>query len=103
MKRFTHIIRMAAFNTAVTLARVIRTNTGFLRAGREAHNLVRQILKQPGDIDPTQPGILTITLDPMPTQRETAAVAELCASLTETQTRYPGTDLILRYAIKERL
>lgn len=103
MKRFTHIIRMAAFNTAVTLAREIRTNTGFQRADREAHNLVWQILKQPGDIDPTVPGILTITLDPMPTQRETTAVTELCQSLTETQTRYPGTDLILRYAIKERL
>ena len=64
---------------------------------------MRQILKQSGDIDPTQPGILTITLDPMPTQRETIAVSELCASLTETQTRYPGTDLILRYAIKVRL
>ena len=103
MKRFTHIIRMAAFNTAVTLAREIRTNTGFQRADREAHNLVRQILKQPGDIDPTQPGILTITLDPMPTQRETAAVRELCTSLTDTETRYPGTDLILQYAIKDRL
>ena len=103
MKRFTHIIRMAAFNTAVTLAREIRTNTGYKRANREAHDLVRQILTQPGDIDPTTPGILAITLDPMPTQRETRAVAELCRSLTETQTRYPGTDLVLRYAIKERL
>ena len=103
MKRFTHIIRMAAFNTAVTLAREIRTNTGFQRADREAHNLVRQILKQPGDIDPTQPGILRITLDPMPTQRETAAVRELCTSLTDTETHYPGTDLILQYAIKDRL
>ncbi|MDJ0376965.1 helix-turn-helix domain-containing protein [Cryobacterium sp. PH31-L1] len=103
MKRFTHIIRMAAFNTAVTLAREIRTNTGFQRADREAHNLVRQILKQPGDIDPTQPGILRITLDPMPTPRETAAVRELCTSLTDTETHYPGTDLILQYAIKDRL
>ncbi|WP_166789537.1 putative transposase, partial [Cryobacterium sp. TMS1-20-1] len=103
MKRFTHIIRMAAFNTAVTLAREVRTNTRFQRADREAHNLVRQILKQPGDIDPTQPGILRITLDPMPTQRETAAVRELCTSLTDTETRYPGTDLIMHYAIKDRL
>ena len=70
MKRFTHIIRMAAFSTAVTLAREIRTNTGFQRADREApHNLVRQVLKQPGDIDPTQHGILTITLDPMPSAK----------------------------------
>ncbi|WP_146070664.1 putative transposase [Cryobacterium sp. M91] len=101
MKRLTHTIRMAAFNTAVTFAREIHTNTGFQRADRDAHNLVRQILKQPGDIDSTQPGILISTLNPMPTQRGTAAVSELCTSLTETQTRYPGTDLILRYAIKE--
>ena len=99
MTRFTYIIRMAVFN----IAREIRTNTGFQRADREAHNPVRQILKQPGDIDPTQPGILLITLDPMPTKRETAAVSELCASLTDTETRYPGTELILRYAFKERL
>lgn len=39
-KRFTHILRMSAFNTAVTLAREIRTNTGYKRANREAHNLV---------------------------------------------------------------
>lgn len=103
MKRFTHIIRMAAFNTAVTLAREIRTNTGYKRADREAHNLVRKIFTQPGDIDPSVPGYLAITLDPLPTQRETAAVKELCESLTATQTRYPGTDLVLRFGIKERL
>ncbi|EMQ96700.1 hypothetical protein ADIAG_04026 [Paeniglutamicibacter gangotriensis Lz1y] len=39
----------------------------------------------------------------MPTKRETRAVAELCQSLTETETRYPGTELILRFGIKERL
>jgi hypothetical protein len=36
MKRFTHSIRMAAVNTADTLAREIRTNTGFQRADRES-------------------------------------------------------------------
>lgn len=86
-----------------TWAREIRINTGYKRAKREAHNLVRKILTQPGDIDPTVPGFLSITLDPMPTKRETLAVAELCESLTETRTQYPGTELVLRYAIKERL
>jgi hypothetical protein len=96
MKRFTHIIQMAAFNTAVTLAREIPTHTTYQRADREAHNLVRQILKQPGDIDPSTPGYLDITVDPPPTQRQTAAVTvtvtvtELWASLTETQIRAPN-------------
>ena len=58
---------------------------------------------QPGDIlpDPAA-GTLTIRLDPLPTARESAAVAELCAHLTATATTYPGTDLTLRYEIKKR-
>lgn len=103
MKRFTHIIRMSAFNTAVTLAREIGINTGYKRADREAHNLVRQILTQLDDIDPTIPEYLGITLDPMATQRKTVAVKELCESSNETETRHPATDLILRFGIKDRL
>jgi len=39
-------------------------------------------------------------LDPLSTRRATTAIAELCEHLTATKTRYPGTDLILRYQIK---
>ena len=100
MKLFTHVIRMAAYNASMALAREIRINTGYKRANREAHALIRKVLRQTGDIDPTTPGILTIRLDPMPTTRETKAIAELCEHLTETKTVYPGTDLILKFAIK---
>lgn len=99
-KLLSHAIRMAAFNTAATLAREIRTNTGYARAGHEAHALLRQALTGSGDIDPTQDGYLTIRLDPLPTRRATAAIAELCDHLTATKTRYPGTDRILRFEIK---
>ncbi|WP_427015474.1 putative transposase [Pseudarthrobacter sp. P1] len=95
-------IRMAAYNTAMTIAREIRTNTGYRRATQEAHTLMRQLFNQSGDIDPTTPGYLTIRLDPLPTKAKTAAAAELCEHLTATETRYPGTDLILKYTIKNR-
>ena len=39
-------------------------------------------------------------LDPLPTKRATAAIAELCEHLAATQTRYPGTDLVMRYEVK---
>lgn len=68
----------------------------------EAHTLARQVLTHPGDIDPRTPGVLTITLNPMPTTRQTRAVAELCEHLTATQTIYPGTNRVLAYAIKQR-
>ena len=45
-------------------------------------------------------GVLTIRLDPLPTQRATTAIAQLCEHLTATQTCYPGTNLTLRYAVK---
>ncbi|WP_104199808.1 hypothetical protein [Cryobacterium sp. Y29] len=61
----------------------------------------RPILKQPGDVDLTQPSILIITLDAMQTERETAAVSEPHASLIETKSRYLGTDLIQQFASKE--
>jgi hypothetical protein len=74
---------------------------GYARANREAHTLIRQALTGSGDIDPHD-GVLTVRLDPLPTRRATTAIAELCEHLTATKTRYPGTDLILRYEIKTR-
>ena len=100
-KLLHHAIRMAAFNTITALARAIRTDTGYARKDDEAHALARAILTASGDIIPG-PGGLTIRLDPLPTPRATAAMAELCDALTATRTRYPGTDLILRYQAKPR-
>jgi hypothetical protein len=100
-KLITHVIRIAAFNTATTLTRAIRVHTSYARANREAHTLIRQALTGSGDIDPYD-GFLTVRLDPLPTRRATTAIAELCEHLTATKTRYPGTDLILRYEIKTR-
>lgn len=101
-KLLTHAIRMSAFNTATTLAREVRMNTGYARGSEEAHALTRQALTGSGDIDTTVPGYLPIRLDPLPTARATAAIGELCRHLTATQTRYPGTGFILRYEIKNR-
>jgi hypothetical protein len=97
----THAIRMAAFNIDTALARAVRVYTGYARADDEAHNLARQALSGSGDIDP-QNGVLTVRLDPLPTRRATTAITELCEHLTATQTRYPGTDLIVRYEVKTR-
>jgi hypothetical protein len=100
-KLISHAIRIAAFNTATALARAIRVHTGYARANHEAHTLIRQALTGSGDIDPGN-GTLTVRLHPLPTGRTTAAIAQLCEHLTATQTRYPGTNLILRYEVKTR-
>nr|MDQ2710564.1 hypothetical protein [Actinomycetota bacterium] len=99
-KLITHAIRMTAFNTITALARAVRLHTSYARANDEAHTLIRQALTGSGDIHPSD-GVLTVRLDPLPTRRATAAIAQLCQHLTATGTRYPGTDLLLRYEIKK--
>jgi hypothetical protein len=52
IKLINDAIRIAAFNTATTLARALRIHTGYARVNHEAHALVRQALTGSGDIDP---------------------------------------------------
>lgn len=98
-KLLTHAIRISAFNTITALARDLRIHTGYARAADEAHTLIRQAFTMSGDIIPGD-DTLTIRLDPLPTRRATTALAQLCEHLTNTHTRYPDTDLLLRYQTK---
>ena len=100
-KLLTHAIRIAAFNTITSLARDLRVHTNYARATDEAHTLISQALQQSGDIIPDD-DTLTIRLDPLPTRRATKALAELCEHLTDTNSKYPGTNLTLRYQTKTR-
>ena len=98
-KLIHHAIRIAAYNTAQSLARAIVTATGYTRADDEAHTLIRTALTGSGDIIPDH-DTLHIRLDPLSAPRHTAAIDELCDILNDTDTVYPGTDLTLRYSIK---
>ena len=97
-KLITHAIRMAAFNAETILARALHGH--YARAADEAFALIREALTASGDIIPGD-GTLTIRLDPLTAPRRTRALAALCDQLNTTQTRYPGTQLTLRYEIKE--
>lgn len=46
------------------------------------------------------PRPLHIRLDPLPAPRHTAAIDELCTTLTDTDTTNPGTTLAMRYSTK---
>jgi hypothetical protein len=89
VKQITHAIRMATYNAETALA----------RAGDEAYALIREALTASGDICPGN-GQLLIRLDPLTAPRRTQALAALCDQLSQTASRYPGTDLILRYEVK---
>ena len=97
-KLITHAIRIAAYNAGTVLARAL--NGHYARAGDEAYALIREALTASGDIIPGD-GTLTIRLDPLTAPRRTRALAALCEQLNVTATRYPGTQLTLRYEIKD--
>src|SRR5271166_1992262 len=97
VKQITHAIRMAAYNAETTLARALDGH--YARASDEAYALIREALTGSGDIIPGN-GELLIRLDPLTAPRRTHALAALCDQLNQAQSRYPGTDLVLRYEVK---
>ena len=97
-KLITHAIRMAACNTETILARTL--NGRYARASDEAYALIREALHASGDIT-IHDSTLHIRLDPLSAPRRTRALAALCEQLTATATRYPGTQLLLHYEVKE--
>jgi transposase-like protein len=97
VKQITHAIRMAAYNAETALARALDGH--YARAGDEAYAVIREALAVSGDICPGD-GELLIRLDPLTAPRRTQALATLCDLLTQAESRYPGTNLVLRYQVK---
>jgi hypothetical protein len=96
-KLLTHAIRMSAYNAESALARLLRPH--YARGDDEARALLREAFTLSGDLQITG-DTLHVRLDPPPAPRRSKALAALCAELTDTATRYPGTDLTLAYSIK---
>jgi hypothetical protein len=46
-------------------------------------------------------GHLDVCLNPLSAPRRTAALVQLCSVLTDTQTVFPGTRLVVRYSVKQ--
>jgi hypothetical protein len=97
-KLLTHACRIAAYNTESGLARLLAP--GYARAGHDARSLLREAFTLAGDLQIID-GVLHVTLNPASAPRRTRALAALCAQLNDTQTLYPGTNLVLRYAITD--
>jgi hypothetical protein len=96
-KLLTHAIRMSAYNSESALARLLRPH--YSRGDDEARALLREAFTLSGDLQ-INGDTLHVRLDPASAPRRSKALAALCAELTDTATRYPGTNLTLAYSIK---
>jgi len=96
-KLLTHAIRMSAYNVESALARLLRPH--YARGDDEARALLREAFTLSGDLKITG-DTLHVRLDAPSAPRRSRALAALCTELTDTATRYPGTDLTIVYSIK---
>ena len=98
-KRFTDLVKIVAYRIETELAGLLAPH--YRRAPDEARALVRELLQTAGDLDVTS-HTLTVRLRPLSAPRHTTAVAVLCEILNARQLHYPGTHLLLKFALKHQ-
>ncbi|HYV29520.1 MAG TPA: helix-turn-helix domain-containing protein [Candidatus Binatia bacterium] len=97
-KHLTNILKMVAYQAESDLFRLLAPH--YRRVQDEGRTLVQAALAGAADIEVTERA-LRVTLAPMSSLHKTKAVAALCEELNQTQTLFPGSLLLLRYAIRE--
>ncbi len=97
-KRLHDAIRMATYNAETSLSRLLRSH--YARAEDEARSLLREAMHNPADLQIVGEE-LHVRINALSAPRRSRAIAGLCADLNATDTVYPGTELVLRYSVKE--
>ena len=91
-----NLFKMVAYQGECDLVRRIAPH--YRRAEDEGRTLVQAALASAADID-VAPGELRVTLAPLSSPHRGRAVAALCEELNALRVPFPGTDLVLRYAV----
>ena len=95
-KLFINTIKMIAYRAETALLNQIRNY--YTDIDKDGRMLIKQIFKSDANIKPDYENkILNITLHTLSTPRANKAVKQLCDILNETETQYPGTDLVMKF------
>lgn len=97
-KHLTNLIKMVAYQAESDLFRMLTPH--YRRVNDEGRTLIQSVLASAADIEVTDRE-LRLTLAPMSSAHKTRAVAALCAQLNKSDTFFPGSNLRVRYAIRE--
>ena len=96
-KRLSDGIKMLAYQVESDLVRTIAPH--YKRAEDEGRTLIATAMRSAGDLDVTK-GELRITLAPLSSPHRSRAIAELCRVLDQTETRFPGSELRMRFGVQ---
>ena len=96
-KQFIDSIKMIAYRAETAMVNILRQYIG---KKDEARSLVRQIFQTDADIEPDKAkGILKIKLHNMANPRNNEYVKKLCNILNDSETIFPGTNLVMVYGL----
>ncbi len=74
------------------------TQTQIARAEDEGRTPIQTVPQSTATLEPTDQE-LRVTLSPLSSPHRSQAVAALCENLNTAETRFPGTDLRMRFAV----
>jgi hypothetical protein len=95
-KHLTNVLKLVAYQIESDLVNLIRPH--YARAADEGRTLIQTVLQSTATLEPTAQE-LRVTLAPLSSPHRSQAVAALCENLNTTETRFPGTDLRMRFAV----
>jgi prepilin-type processing-associated H-X9-DG protein len=95
-KHLTNLLKMVAYQAESELVR--QTAPHFHRCEDEGRTLVQTMLSATGSVNVVGQE-LRVSLAPLSSPHRTQALAHLCAEITATHTKFPGTDLTLSYEV----
>jgi len=97
-KHLTNVIKIVAYQAESDLLRLIGPH--YRRAGDEGRTLLQSAMASAADLQVTQTE-LRVSLAPQSSPHRTRAIGALCEELNRVNTCFPGSQLRLRYAIRE--
>jgi hypothetical protein len=97
-KHLTNVLKMSAFQIESDLVNLIRPH--YVRADDEGRTLIQTALQSPATLGPNDTE-LCVTLAPLSSPHRSKAVAALCETLNAAKTRFPGTRLLMKFAVAD--
>jgi hypothetical protein len=96
-KHLTDILKMVAYQAEGELLQLLLPH--YRRGEDEGRTLVQSALSTAGDIRVTDAELL-VSIDPLSSPHKTQALAAVCDQLNATDTKFPGTNLTMRFTVK---
>jgi hypothetical protein len=97
-RRLISCFRIAVFRAESALRELLRPH--YRQWRQDGRTIIQSMLQSSGDLE-VHPGELRVLLTPQSAPHRTKALAILCQELNAFGTRFPGSDLRLRFSVRE--